>query len=183
MCEPPPPQQHSVPSAASADCRTATCALETGRAPLETSGTCGEPVGSFRSTLSVDAVCTHRACAGRQTEGRSVVPSEGYWEGGRLNVACVGPRVQSAATPRRRVFRRSRPDVYRKRFRCPRSDRPTREREGQLVRRSGYGTCHHLIVIQRSVQLQPLTVTRAEPIASIALCTCYAVVLLLDPCS
>jgi hypothetical protein len=97
MCEP-PQQQHSIPSA---DCRTATWAVETGRAPLETSGTCGEPVGSFRSDLSVDAVCTQRACAGWQTEGggagasfraRATLGRRAF--SGRLNVACVGPRVQ-----------------------------------------------------------------------------------------
>ena len=97
MCEEPPPQ-HSIPSA---DCRTATWAVETGRAPLETSGTCGEPVGSFRSDLSVDAVCTQRACAGLKTEGggagasfraRATLGRRAF--SGRLNVACVGPRVQ-----------------------------------------------------------------------------------------
>jgi hypothetical protein len=100
MCEP-PQQQHSIPSAASADCRTATCAAETGRAPLETSGTCGEPVGSFRSDLSVDAVCTQRACAGLKTEGggagasfRAMATLGRRAFSGRLNVACVGPRVQ-----------------------------------------------------------------------------------------
>jgi len=97
MCELPPPQ-HSIPSA---DCRTATCAAETGRAPLETSGTCGEPVGSFRSDLSVDAVCTQRACAGLKTEGggagasfRAMATLGRRAFSGRLNVACVGPRVQ-----------------------------------------------------------------------------------------
>ena len=64
-------------------------------------GTCGEPVGIFRSDLSVDAVCTQRACAGLKTEGggagasfraRATLGRRAF--SGRLNVACVGPRVQ-----------------------------------------------------------------------------------------
>ena len=98
MCEPPPPQ-HSIPSA---DCRTATWAVETGRAPLETSGTCGEPVGSFRSDLSVDAVCTQRACAGLKTEGggagasfRAMATLGRRAFSGRLNVSvCRAPRTE-----------------------------------------------------------------------------------------
>jgi hypothetical protein len=63
-----------------------------------------EPVGNlgiFRSDLSVDAVCTQRACAGLKTEGggagasfraRATLGRRAF--SGRLNVACVGPRVQ-----------------------------------------------------------------------------------------
>ena len=74
------------------------------------------------------------------------MPSEGYWEGGRLNVACVGPRVQSAATRRRRVFASCQSSYIVSVFvdliaPLRESIRPTTEngnREGQLVRRSGW---------------------------------------------
>ena len=58
-------------------------------------------MGSFRSDLSVDAVCTQRACAGLKTEGggagasfRAMATLGRRAFSGRLNVACVGPRVQ-----------------------------------------------------------------------------------------